>query len=122
MLNLTDKITNPEAIKLINDLKSGAFFVPLKAKAIRYKWFIISGGIITVLLIALSIGKTIFRGSDKPVFLPPDIGVPQPTFEKTSTSDYEWIRQNIINFGTELPDPVIPFFDNIIDLESDNIY
>lgn len=122
MLNLTDKITNPEAIKLINDLKSGAFFVPLKTKAIRYKWFIISGGIITVLLIALSIGKTIFRGSDKPVFLPPDIGVLQPTFEKTSVSDYEWIRQNIINFGTELPDPVIPFFDNIIDLESDNIY
>lgn len=121
MANLTDKITNPEAIKLINDIQTGAIWAPLKIKFIRYKWFIISGGIIIVLLIALSIGKAIFQSSQAPVFLPPDIGTPQPTTEKAFTSDYEVIRQNIMNFGTDLPDPVIPPFDNVIDLESVNI-
>ncbi len=118
---LTDKITNPEAIKLINDIKSGALIAPLKAKVIQYKWFIVSGLIVVVLLIALAIGKAIFSRSEAPVFLPPDIGVPQPTTEDVFVSEYQWIRENIINFGTDLPDPVIPPFDNAIDLESVNI-
>lgn len=121
MLNLTEKITNPEAIKLINDLKSGALWLPLKIKAVQYKWYLISFGVLVFLLLALLIGKAFFGRSSTPVFLPPDIGVPQPTTEKAFTSDYESIRQNILNFGTELPDPIIPPFDNAINLESDNI-
>lgn len=121
MPNLTEKITNPEAIKLLNDLKSGVIWQPLKVKAVQYKWYFISGGIVLFLLFALLIGKTIFGRSTTPVFLPPDIGLPQPTTEKAFISDFESIRQNILNFGTELPDPIIPPFDNVINLESDNI-
>lgn len=121
MPSLTDKITNPEAVKLINDFKTGALLAPLKAKAIRYKWFLVSGIVIIFLLIALAIGKAIFQSSSTPVFLPSDIGTPLPTTDITFTSDYEPIRQNILNFGTDLPDPVIPPFDNVIDLESVNI-
>lgn len=121
MSNLTDKITNPEALKLLADLKSGALWVPLKVKAIRYKWFLISGAVVLFLIIALLIGKAIFSRSAGPIFLPPDIGTPQPTTDKTFTSDYEPIRQNILNFSTDLPDPIIPPFDNVINLESDNI-
>lgn len=121
MPNLTDKITNPEAIKLINDLKSGALWQPLKIKLIQYKWYLISGGVALFLLLALFVGKAFFGRSTAPVFLPPDIGLPQPTTESTFVSAYEPIRQNILNFGTELPDPIIPPFDNVINLESDNI-
>lgn len=121
MPNLTDKITNPQALKLIADFKSGALMAPIKAKIVVYKWYLISAGVVIFLLIALSIGKAIFSSSETPVFLPPDIGIPSPTTDKTFTSVYEPIRQNILNFGTDLPDPVIPALDNVIDLESVNI-
>ncbi|HCQ31276.1 TPA: hypothetical protein DIU27_02760 [Candidatus Collierbacteria bacterium] len=121
MSNFKINITNPEAIKLINDIKSGVVFVPIKTWVIRYKWFFVSGLVIIVLLIALAIGKAISGRSKPPVFLPPDIGAPVPTVQKTVKSDYEWIRENIQNFSTDLPDPVIPPFDNAIDLESVNI-
>ena len=121
MSNPKFEITNPEAIKLLNDIKSGAAFAPVKAWLVRYKWFWISGLMVIVLLIFLSIGKAISRNRRPPVFLPPDIGTTVPTTGKTVKSDYEWIRQNIQNFSTDLPDPVIPPFDNSIDLESVNI-
>lgn len=121
MPNLTDKITNPEALKLIADFKSGVLLAPIKAKIILYKWYLISVGVIIFLLIALAIGKAIFRGSENPIFLPPDVGVPSPTLDKTFNSSYESTRQDILNFGTDLPDPVIPDLNDVIDLESDNI-
>ena len=121
MSNLKFEITNPEAIKLINDLKSGVLFSPVKSWIIRYKWFLISFSVIIILLISLSIGKAISTRIQPPVFLPPDIDTPTPTVQTIVSSDYEWIREKIQYFSTELPDPVIPPFDNAIDLESDNI-
>jgi len=121
MSNLKFEITNPEAVELLNDIKTGAYLVPIKAWITRFKWFLVSGLVLVVLLIALAVGKAIFQRSKPPVFLPPDLGTPVPTTRKTVKSDYEWIRQNIQNFSTDLPDPVIPPFDNAIDLESDNI-
>ena len=121
MSNPKFEITNPEALKLISDFKSGALLAPVKAWLIRYKWFFVSGLVIVVLLIALSIGKAISGQNQAPVFTPPDLSVPSPTTESTVKSDYEGLRQNILNFSTDLPDPVIPPFDNAIDLESANI-
>ena len=121
MLNLTSKISNPEAIKLLNDLKSGVFWAPIKAWFIRYQWYLVGGLVVIFLLIALSVGKAVFRRSQAPVFLPPDIDTPEPTIQESFTSIYEPLRQNILNFGIDLPDPIIPPFDNAINLESDNI-
>lgn len=121
MLNLSSKITNPEAIKFLNDLQSGALWLPLKAKIIRYQWYWVSGLILIFLVLALFVGKSLFRGYQAPVFLPPDISTPRPSTEESFTSGYETIRQRILNFSPDLPDPVIPPFDNIINLESDNI-
>lgn len=115
------EITNPEAIKLIADIKSGAIFIPAKIWAIKYKWYITSGLVLFVLLISLAIGRAISQRRQIPVFLPPDISTPVPTTVVTTKSDYQWIKDNIVNFGTELPDPVIPTFDNSINLESANI-
>ncbi|SRR5258706_4467725 len=112
------EVTNPEAIKLINDIKSGAFFVPLKVKLIRYKWFIISGLVFVCLLLALVIGKALFQRSEETIYTPSNIEGPTPTIENTVKSSYESVRQDILNFSTDLPDPVIPPFDNMIDLEN----
>lgn len=115
------EITNPEAIKFINDLKSGVLFVPVKAWFQKYKWYVISAGVVLVLIIFLAIGKALSRRAQVPVFLPPDISTPIATVTPQAKSKYEWIHQNILDFSTDLPDPVIPPFDNAINLESDNI-
>lgn len=117
MSNLKFEITNPEAIKLLNDLKSGVLLAPIKAKLIQYKWLIITFLIIIALIIALAIGKAIAARSVQPIFIPPDLETPQPTIETITKSKYEPLRQEIIYFNTDLPDPVIPPFDNVIDLE-----
>ncbi len=121
MFNPKIEINNPEALKLIADIKSGAIFIPAKNWVIKYKWFLISGLVLFVLLISLAIGRAISGRRQIPIFLPPDISTPVPTTIVTTKSDYQWIKDNIINYGTELPDPVIPAFDNSINLESANI-
>lgn len=118
---LTDKITNPEALKLIKDFQSGAIFAPFKSWLTKYKWFLVSGGIVFALLLALAIGKSLVNRSQTPVFLPPDISTPGQITPTTFVSKYEPLRQTIMNFGTDLPDPIIPPFDNALDLESANI-
>ena len=120
MSNPKFEITNPEAIKLINDLKSGVIFAPVKAWLTKYKWYWVSGLVVIVLLISLDIGKSIADSRRAPVFLPPDLGTPVPTTEVVVKSDYQWIRQNILNYSTELPDPVIPVMDNQINLQIAN--
>lgn len=111
------EITNPEALKLINDIKSGVFFAPYKAKIVQYKWYIITGVAVLGLIIALAIGKSIASRTPTTIFTPPDITTPLPTKEITVKSKYEPLRQQIVNFNTDLPDPAIPPFDNTIDLE-----
>jgi len=117
MFNPKTDITNPEAIKLINDIQSGAIFVPIKNKIIRYKWFIVGGVIVIALLIALAIGKSLSENPENPVFLPPDTQDPFVTPTVTVKSSYESVRQEILDFSTDLPDPVVPPFDNNMDLE-----
>lgn len=117
MLTPKIEVTNPEAIKLIADIKSGAIFAPAKVKIIKYKWIIIIVSIIVCLLIALAIGKAIAGQTPTTTYNPPDIQTPQSTPTIIVKSKYEPLRQEIINFNTDLPDPVIPPFDNVIDLE-----
>lgn len=112
------EVTNPEAIKLIANIKSGVFFAPFKEKIIRYKWYIIAGLVLVSLIIALAIGKAIAGRTQGQIFTPPDLETPLPTTEAVTKSKYEPLRQEIIYFNSDLPDPVIPPFDNTIDLEA----
>lgn len=117
MSNPKFEITNPEAIKLIADIKSGLFFVPLKAKLIQYKWLFLVGFVLISLITALAIGKAIAARTSGTTFTPPSLETPEPTTDKVLKSKYEPLREEIIYFNTDLPDPVIPPFDNSIDLE-----
>jgi hypothetical protein len=49
--------------------------------------------------------------------MPPKLETVSGTPAPTAKSEYESIRQEILNYSTELPDPVIPEFDNNMDLE-----
>lgn len=112
------EITNPEAIKLINEIKSGQFYAPYKAKIIKYKWFIITPISLLLIFIAISIGKNL-AGSTTPIHsLTPQIST-TPTVTPTKTSSFDSIRQAIINFNATLPDPALLQLDNKISLDNE---
>lgn len=113
------EINNPEALKFIADFKSGALFTTYLAKLKQYRVYIISICLFLLFLIFVSLGKGLYRGSAQPVFLPPKLDDYKPTLSVSQKSEFEAIRQEILNFSTDLPDPVIPPFDNNINLEVD---
>lgn len=115
------EITNPVALKFIADVKSGVFFAPYKAKLFQYRWHIISVFVVICLIIALAIGKSIASRTPADTFTPPDIVTPNTPTPTTIKSKYEPLRQEIIYFNTDLPDPGLPPFDNVIDLEIHDI-
>ena len=113
------EINNPEALKLIADFKSGVLLAPYIAKLKQYRIYIISVCLFFIFLIFVTLGKSLYSGSTKSIFLPPKLNDVKPTQTITPKSEFENIRQEILNFSTELPDPVIPPFDNNINLEID---
>jgi len=112
------EITNPDAIKFINDFKSGALYQPVIIFLKKYRWYLISSCLFLLLIIFIALGKILYRSVDQPQFLPPKLETVTGTPMLSSKSEYENIRQEILNYSTELPDPVIPEFDNNIKLEA----
>jgi hypothetical protein len=111
------EITNPQAIELIRKIKTREIFIPIVAWLKKYRWFLIAGAVVIVLIIALAIGKKASEGTPVPVFTPPEIENPVPTTGTTIKSDFSGLKEEIQNLNTDLPDPFIPTFDNTIDLE-----
>lgn len=114
---LNIKVTNPQALELIQKIKSREIFIPIIAWLKKYRWFLIAGAVVIVLLIALAIGKKASESTPIPVFTPPDIESVAPTQGTTIRSDFSGLKEEIQNINTDLPDPFIPVFDNAIDLE-----
>lgn len=111
------EITNPEAVELINKIKSGDFLKPIVAWIRKYRWYLISFAVAIVLIIALIIGKNLSEKTATPVFTPPNIENPIPTQTMVVKSDFSALKSEIQNINTDLPDPFIPAFDNSITLE-----
>lgn len=111
------EVTNPEAIKLIADIKSGLFFAPYLAKLKQYRPYIFAICFLLLFIMFYSMGKLLYRGATQPVFLPPKLDSLSPSTTPVSKSEFESIRQEILNYSVDLPDPVIPPFDNNINLE-----
>ncbi len=117
MPNSNFQITNPEALELIRKIKTGEIIIPIKAKLIKYKWFIIGFFVLVGLLTAIAIGKNLSRGNT-PQFAPPIIDVTEPTEEVKKKSDFDDLKRSLQKFSVQLPDPAIPLYDNNIDLDS----
>lgn len=112
------EITNPQAIELINKIKSGELIAPVVSQIKNYRWYIISFFVLVSLIIALVIGKNLSEKANTPVFTPPEIENPIPTESSIVKSQFNVIKEEIKNINTNLPDPLIPVFDNVIDLET----
>ncbi len=111
------EITNPEAIKLIADLKSGKTFQPFLDKIRKIKWILVSICIFFILLIFYGAGKSLFQSSNTPVFLPPNLDTPQVSTETKQKSEFDALKDEIFNFSADLPDPVMPDLSNKINLQ-----
>lgn len=116
MSNQKFEVTNPEAIKLINDIKTGNIYRPVVSKISKYKWPII--GVITLLalFIAITIGKQL-SNRNTPIYVPPQIEEVTPTQARRVKSSFDGIKNTITNFSANLPEPALPAVDNQISLE-----
>lgn len=112
------QITNPEAIELINKIKSGDFLKPIVAWIKKYRWFLIGFLVAIVLITALFIGRKLSEKTAAPAFIPPNIENPVPTETIVVKSDFNGLKAEIQDINTDLPDPFIPAFDNSINLEA----
>lgn len=116
MSNQKFEVTNPEAIKLINDIKSGQAMRPITAALSKFKWPIVGGLTLIILFVAISIGKKLST-SNTPVYLPPTIENVTPTSTKRVRSSFDSLKLSIVNFSATLPEPALPAVDNQISLE-----
>ncbi len=111
------EITNPEAIKLIEDIKSGVYFKPIIEKIKKIKWILIGAAVFIVLLIFFAVGKSLSRNIDQTGYVPPSLDIERTVTPTTTQSKYNSLKEEIYLFSTELPDPVIPDLNNNIDLK-----
>lgn len=111
------EVTNPEAIKLINDIKSGAVLAPLKYKIAKYKWVIVGSLTLIALFVAITVGKQL-SARNTPKYLPPIIDDITITPTPEIKSSFDGLRKLIIDYSATLPEPALPAVDNQISLES----
>jgi len=65
---------NPEALEILNKIKSGEYIKVVKAKIAPFRWYILGAGILILLLLAISIGRSISRRANR-VYAPPVIDI-----------------------------------------------
>jgi len=111
------EITNPEAIELLEKIKTGAAFTPILNWFKKYRWYFVGAGVFLVLIIAMVIGKKIAEGTPAPIITPPDIESITPTEQVEVKSTFSGLKKEIQDLNTDLPDPFIPAFESTLDLE-----
>jgi len=107
---------NPEALEILNKIKSGEYIKVVKAKIAPFRWYILGAGILILLLLAISIGRSISRRANR-VYAPPIIDITTTPTISQKASVFGSLKRSIQDFSTSLPDPAIPFYDNTINLE-----
>ena len=113
------EITNPEALKFIEDFKSGKFFGPYIEKLKKLKMVFVVFGIVFVLLVFVAIGKMLAKRVQNTGYIPPLLEIETTTTPAPASSSYNELKDQIFLFSTDLPDPVIPDLNNNIDLKPD---
>lgn len=113
------EINNPEALKLIEDFKSGVFIKPYIEKIKKLKIFFIGFGLFLFFLIFILIGKGLSRRVEDIGFVPPNLEIQTEPTPIQASSPYSALKEEIFNFSTDLPDPIIPSISNTIDLRQE---
>jgi len=110
------EITNPEAIKLISDVKSGQIFAPVINFLKKYRWHITSVLVLVSFLIAITVGKYLSGSRNQP-YTAPVISGPTPTVTPSPRSSFDSLKKALVDFSTVMPEPAIPPVDEQISLE-----
>jgi hypothetical protein len=111
------KITNPEALALIEKFKSGEFKARIMAffHTHRLKFGIVGGGFLA--LIAIMIGLSL--ATPQTVYYNPDFEAPITATPVSESSQTEVIRRRLIDTNLSLPDPAIPVYELRIDMQEE---
>lgn len=115
------EINNPVALKFIADFKSGILFRPLVEKIRKIKWILISILLFIAFLVFYNIGKSLFQKTGVPIFTPPSLDSDRVISPPRQSSEYDSLKEEIINFSSDLPDPVMPDLVNEINLKKEEI-
>ena len=115
------EINNPEALKLIADIKSGAYIKPYIEKIKKLKMVFVGVGVFIVLLIFVAIGKALSGQVTEQGYIPPNLQVQIEPTSAPINSPYSSLKEEIFLFSADLPDPIIPSISNTIDLKSEEI-
>lgn len=111
------EITNPEAIKLIEDIKTGKFIEPYLDKLRKIKKYLIATGIVLVLIIFMIIGKSLAKKTSGTGYVPPKLEINSQPASVKAVSPYSELKEEIFVFSADLPDPVLPSISNSINLK-----
>ena len=122
MSSFNFQITNPEALALIEKIKSGEYLNIIKSKLKPYLWIIITVAIVLLILVAVAIGRAISGRTKAPVFTPPSIEEISSTPTPSKKSTLQPLKDSLDDFVPQLPDPALPTFDSQIDLEPKKLY
>ncbi len=113
------EINNPEALKLIEDLKSGAFVKPYIEKIKKLKIVFIGIGLFLFFIIFILIGKSLSTRVENFGYTPPNLEVQAEPTTAPAVSPYSGLKEEIFLFSADLPDPIIPDISNTIDLKAE---
>lgn len=113
------EINNPEALKLIEDFKSGAFVKPYVEKIKKLKMVFIGVGLFLFFLIFILIGKSLSTRVENFGYTPPNLEIKTEPTAAPINSPYSSLKEQIFLFSTDLPDPIIPDISNTIDLKAE---
>ncbi len=113
------EINNPEALEFIAKFKSGKLFEPVIEKIKKLKWILISIFVFLTFMVFASIGKSLFNKNTLPVYLPPTLESGSVASPTKVSSEFDALREEIYNVGTDLPDPVLPILNTNINLKEE---
>lgn len=110
------EINNPEALKLIEDFKSGKMFGPYLEKLKQLKMYFIGAGIFLVLLVFVLIGRSLAQRAQNTGYVPPVLEIESTITPVQAVSSFSELKEQIFLFSVDLPDPILPAISNTIDL------
>ncbi len=113
------EINNPEALEFIAKFKSGKLFEPILEKIKKLKWILISIFVFLTFIIFANIGKSLFNKNTLPAYLPPSLESESITTTPKVSSEFDLLREEIYNVGTDLPDPVLPALNTSLNLKEE---
>jgi hypothetical protein len=111
------EINNPEALALIERIRSGHYQAQATLFIKRHAFLLIAVSVVVLILISVLIGTNLSK-NNLPILTAPELDSSSNFAPQITKSRYEPLKKEILDQSFDLPDPVIPQFDNALDLKT----